>query len=122
MADSLVDYMRIEDVPKDIINDMNLVFQELFANAYQHGNKEDDSKRIEAGVCVGKGEVSLYVEDEGEGFDPSKVDFLLDPDKMYGERGRGLYLVKGLADEIEFNDKGNRVTVRKKINLTGGIH
>ncbi len=120
MAEALVEYMRGEDVPNEIISDMNLMFQELFANAFQHGNNEDAGKRIDVGISMGKGEISLYVEDEGEGFDISKIDFLLDPDRMYGERGRGLYLVKGIADEIEFNEKGNRVTVHKKLDTIGG--
>ena len=120
MAESLVDYMRAEDVPNDIISDMNLVFQELITNAFLHGNKEDPSKTIDVGISAGKGEITIYVQDEGKGYDTSEVDFLLDPDKMYGVRGRGLYLVKGIVDEIEFNKVGNRVTVHKKFTPQEG--
>ena len=66
-------------------------------------------------MSIIKGEIILRVEDEGEGYDYSKVDFLLDPGKMYGERGRGMYMVKNIVDDIEFNEVGNIVTVRKKI-------
>jgi len=119
ISESLVDYMRDGEVPNDIISDMNLVLEELFSNALLHGNKEDAGKRIDVSICLAKGEIILRVEDEGEGFEVSKVDFLLAPDQMYGERGRGFYMVKNIVDDIEFNEKGNCVTVRKKFNAMG---
>ena len=122
IGESLVDYMRTGEVPNDIISDMNLVFEELFSNAFLHGNKEDAVKHIDVSICVAKGEIILRVEDEGEGFDVSKVDFLLSPERMYGERGRGLYMIRNIVDDIEFNEKGNCVTVRKKFNIAGGAN
>ena len=120
IADSLVNYMRVGEVPNDVISDMNLVYEELISNAFQHGNREDERKRIDVGICLARGEVILRVEDEGEGFDVSKVDFLLSPGQMYGERGRGFYMVRNIVDDIDFNERGNCITVRKKYDVTGG--
>lgn len=60
--------------------------------------------------------IEITVKDEGEGFDPNQVP---DPIKNPSANlfsGRGLFLTKLNIDAIEFNDKGNVVTVTRNLS------
>jgi serine/threonine-protein kinase RsbW len=53
------------------------------------------------------------VEDEGEGFDPAHVpDPTLD-ENIEASSGRGIALMRAAMDSVEYNEKGNVVTLIK---------
>jgi len=54
------------------------------------------------------------VEDEGPGFDPATVPDPTDPGNLERIGGRGLMLIRTFMDDVEHNEKGNRITLRKK--------
>ena len=56
----------------------------------------------------------VAVEDEGQGFDPSAVPDPTADENLELPHGRGLVLMRAYMDEVSFNAKGNRVTMRKK--------
>ena len=57
--------------------------------------------------------VVFTVEDSGEGFDASSLpDPTLD-EALTMSHGRGVMLTRMIADELEFNGKGNRATIVK---------
>ena len=116
---------------------------ELLANAVYHGNFEIDSEVRNSGSFEGqkkfKAEVlekekidkfynrkviinlslstdlmlSISIEDEGIGFDWKKK--LLTPVKGFMFSGKGLVLAKAMVDDMKFNEKGNKVTIFKKL-------
>ena len=51
--------------------------------------------------------------DEGNGFNPDSVPDPTTPENLSKNCGRGLFIVKHYVDTVEFNDKGNRVTVTR---------
>jgi len=70
--------------------------------------------------CTTNGEVSITVQDEGQGFDSRLV-----PDPTVSENrlltyGRGIYLMKTLMDEVCFEQGGAVVYMRKKPNEDPG--
>ena len=96
------------------------VLRELLINAVEHGNGKVSALTVRCAVqhCC----ESLYkicVEDEGAGFDWSKIDRSL-PAGPGGTRKRGLPLVNTFADKLEFNEKGNAVTAWITINKGTG--
>ena len=60
-------------------------------------------------------EVRMQVTDEGEGFPRDIATFLLDKSQIYEPGKRGVYLVKSIMDEMIYNEKGNEVTIVKRI-------
>lgn len=56
------------------------------------------------------GEIEIRIEDSGEGFNYQHLNTQLKKSVLYS--GRGIPLIKHLADEIHFEDKGNRVCVK----------
>ncbi len=65
-------------------------------------------------------EVSYVVEDEGAGFDLSTVPDPTDPENLLKASGRGLMLIRTFMDDVTFNDAGNKITMVKRRNGTGG--
>ncbi len=97
----------------DIIRKMKLSLTELMANAICHGNGEDHSKKVYVGHMVKRKEVLVSILDEGEGFDPDSVPDPTLPENIVKDHGRGIYIVSNYVDELAYNEKGNRVLLRK---------
>ena len=99
--------------------EIELALSEALANAIVHGNHEDPDKYVYVSCrCSRDGEVSLTVQDEGEGFD---VDSIPDPttvEKRLVGAGRGIYLMRALMDEVCFEQKGTVVHLRKAVQMT----
>jgi serine/threonine-protein kinase RsbW len=94
--------------------EIELATSEALANAIVHGNQEDPDKRVYLSCrCSTDGEVSITVEDEGQGFDVDEVPDPTTPDKRLGKGGRGIYLMKALMDEVCFERRGAVVHMRK---------
>jgi len=84
---------------------------EALANAMLYGNCRDPRKRVRVEAHLTAREIMVQVTDEGRGFDPRA---LLDP-TLPGNRarsgGRGNFLIRQLMDRVEFNDRGNSITM-----------
>jgi serine/threonine-protein kinase RsbW len=100
-------------------SEMNIetALQEALANAVVHGNQENPRKLVcVACRCTTDGEVSLTVQDEGQGFN---MDAVLDPtapENRLLSHGRGIYLMKTLMDDVSFEQGGAVVYMHKASN------
>ena len=75
-------------------------------NAIIHGNGADVSKKVDiiCGTC--RGGIFVEVADEGSGFDFSQYGELPLDDATAGE---GIFMMKTLADKMDYSDGGRRV-------------
>jgi len=97
--------------------DIELALREALANAIVHGNREDPGQRVAVICrCGTNGEVSITVQDEGEGFDYDSVPDPTAPETRLRATGRGIYLMKALMDDVRFEQRGAVVHMRKKAN------
>lgn len=98
-------------------DDLSIVITELFNNAIHHGNKNDSNKSVDIDYMIIADHLIISVQDEGNGFMPDKIKNPLDPENLLAESGRGIYLVKMLMDDTQFDisDKGCKITIKKKI-------
>lgn len=53
--------------------------------------------------------IRLAVTDDGPGFAPTDVPNPCEPEGLERSCGRGLFLIRNLADSVEFNDRGNTI-------------
>ena len=89
---------------------------EAGTNAIQHGNVFAADKSVTFVFDVGQGEIGVRVDDNGSGFDSSRVANPTDPSNLLDPHGRGLYLMRELMDEVTFEtraDHGTTVRLRK---------
>lgn len=91
---------------------LRTVAAEAIANAMCYGNRNDPARQVLVAVEVQREHIVLTVTDEGDGFDPSRVrdmaDFT-DAECHEAIRGRGLFMIRRLADQMGFNERGNTI-------------
>jgi len=92
---------------------VKLALEESVLNAIKHGNKLDSTKKVIIEFSLDDEKAVLSVEDEGEGFDPDAVPDPTKEENLEAFTGRGLVLMRAYMDSVEFNDKGNKVTMTK---------
>ncbi|MBI4605580.1 MAG: ATP-binding protein [Planctomycetes bacterium] len=91
-----------------------LCLEEALHNAVRHGNKNDFKKRVRLKVFLSEREWGAIVSDEGAGFDPGKVTNPLE-EGLWGESGRGLYLIAHYMDRAEYFNRGNTVLMANRL-------
>ena len=98
-------------------DDLSIVITELFNNAIHHGNKNDPRKNVNIDYLLKADHLIISVRDQGNGFIPDNIKNPLDPENLLAESGRGIYLVKMLMDDTQFDisDSGCTITIKKKI-------
>ncbi|WP_400192773.1 ATP-binding protein [Hymenobacter sp. B81] len=104
--DNSKETFHIED---DIYGNIMVAVTEAVNNAIRHGNKFDKDKNVLLSLSVNADRVTFEVEDQGPGFD---YDNLLDPtapENLENPGGRGIFLIRHLADEVEFTNDGRKV-------------
>lgn len=100
---------------EDDVMAVELALQEAVANAIRHGCRNDPSKHLQCMVtCDESGDVMIVVRDPGSGFDHTTVANPLDPENILKPSGRGIFLINGLMDEVDFIDGGREVQMRKR--------
>jgi serine/threonine-protein kinase RsbW len=101
--------------------DIETALREALANAIVHGNQQDSRKCVYVACrCTTDGEVSITVQDEGQGFDADLVADPNTPENRLLTQGRGIYLIKSLMDEVRFEQHGAVVFMRKASNARPG--
>jgi serine/threonine-protein kinase RsbW len=87
---------------------------EAVNNAILHGNKGDISKMVTVNISADGNVLDITVTDEGEGFEYGNLPDPTDPKNIENLHGRGVFLMRRLADSIEYNTSGNEVKMRFK--------
>ncbi|MCB2380118.1 ATP-binding protein [Hymenobacter sp. BT635] len=104
--DNSKDTFHIED---DIYGNIMVAVTEAVNNAIRHGNKFDKDRNVYLSLYVDKDRVKFEVEDEGEGFDYTDLLDPTAPENLENPGGRGIFLIRHLADEVEFTKDGRNV-------------
>ncbi len=75
--------------------------------------KCDRTKKVNVTYSLDLHRAEITVTDEGPGFDPDGVPDCTAPDNLVKPRGRGITLMRGFMDIVEFGGKGNTVRLVK---------
>lgn len=84
---------------------------EAVNNAIIHGNNGDKSKCVEIRSIIEDGLLSLRITDEGPGFCLSKIPDPTKDENLEKPNGRGVFLMKNLADKIHYSKNGSVVEI-----------
>ncbi|HMU12598.1 MAG: ATP-binding protein [Bacteroidetes bacterium] len=88
-----------------------IALTEAVNNAIHHGNRLDPSKSVGLGYQVKGDKIVFVVSDEGPGFDFQHLPDPTDPQNIEKPHGRGVFLMRALADSVEFSDNGATVAM-----------
>jgi serine/threonine-protein kinase RsbW len=108
-------FAQLEEVgwqKKDIFG-LHLAFEEALVNAIKHGNGGDPEKRVRLHCYISDKQVRIIISDEGPGFDYTDLPDPTDSAHRQEPHGRGVLLMRKFMDRVEFNARGNRVTLEK---------
>jgi serine/threonine-protein kinase RsbW len=91
-----------------------VALDEAFVNAVKHGNHNDPRKLVRITAELSAKEARFTVEDEGEGFNVQEIPDPRDPSNLFKTSGRGVLLIYNIMDEVQYNERGNRLTMVKR--------
>jgi serine/threonine-protein kinase RsbW len=84
------------------------VVAEAVANAMLYGNRSDRTRQVTVEIEIFADRIVVAVADQGDGFDPAAVPPPGD-ETLDATRGRGLFMIRRLADHVAFNPQGNTI-------------
>jgi serine/threonine-protein kinase RsbW len=112
LIEEIADKYHVAD---DIFANMMTCLNEVVTNAIVHGNKLDPNKIVIVNVEVDAKRATWTVTDEGEGFDYNHLPDPTTEENLENLAGRGVFIIKHLADQCVFNTKGNEVELLFKL-------
>jgi len=98
-------FAKIVGFVRERIDDLKTAVAEACLNAMEHGNKLRPDARVVVTMKFDDGTFTVSVADEGEGL----IDLPEDPDiekkieQLQTPRGLGIFLIRHLVDQVEFN-------------------
>ena len=94
---------RLAGLDDEALHWVGVAVRESVVNAIKHGNKNDQSKRVIVEFSPvppdGADEITIRIEDQGEGFVPEEVADPLAPENILKSSGRGIFLIRNFMDE-----------------------
>jgi serine/threonine-protein kinase RsbW len=113
MVEDVCDLFNIDE---DYFGNILISITEAVNNAIYHGNKANPDKKIDIYFKAYPDHITFTIKDEGTGFnfnslpDPTSAEMIDKPD------GRGVFLMRNLADKITFEDNGSKAILEFKVN------
>lgn len=98
-------------VHEEVYGNVLIAVTEAVNNAIIHGNQSSGNLVVDVGVYDESQSFLFEVKDRGNGFDHVNLPDPTAPENIEKENGRGIYLMRHLADEVVYNDKGNEVAI-----------
>ncbi len=95
--------------PSDVVR-VGLVIGEAIGNAVEHG--AGDTVDVRYGIMQNL--LTIQINDAGKGPDPSRLAGASLPSSPWATRGRGLYILSELADEVSSEAGGLLLTLRPR--------
>ncbi len=131
---------QLKSVDETALIQVGVALREALVNAMYHGNLEVSSqlregdgrvyeeliaarrselpyrvRRVHVTARQTPAEVVYVISDEGPGFDPSALPDPTDPLRLEMVHGRGLLLIRTFMDEVTHNERGNEITMVKRL-------
>ena len=115
---SLVDVENLVDrvcsglgVHEEAYGNVLVAVTEAVNNAIQHGNELNKELFVDVAVGDKSEEFCFNIKDEGDGFNFSVLPDPTAPENLLKESGRGIFLMKNLADDVVYDGVGNSVSI-----------
>ncbi len=108
LIDSIAEQLYIRD---DLYGNISVCLVEAVSNSIQHGNRFDVTKIVLLEYNIDEGVLKFTITDEGKGFNLNAVPDPTLPENVENIKGRGIFLITHLADEIKFEEKGSKIII-----------
>jgi len=98
-------------ISDELFPNVLVALTEAANNAVLHGNQSNPVKKVRICSQVENRVLYFQIKDEGIGFDPENLPDPTDPENIEKPNGRGVFLMRRLADEVQFEEEGRVVVL-----------
>lgn len=117
MIESFIDNAKERfHLDDDIYGNIMIAVTEAVNNAIKHGNDNNKSKNVFLSLSLDDSLIKFTIKDEGKGFDYQHLPDPTSPENLEKPGGRGIFLMKHLSDEVDFEDDGRTVVLSFYVN------
>ena len=110
IVESFIDNVREKfNLNDDVYGNIMIAVTESVSNAIVHGNKGEKGKNVHLQMQMSEEQISFSIRDEGEGFNYLSLPDPTSPENLEKAGGRGIFLMRHLADEVHFREDGRCV-------------
>ncbi len=102
-------------VDTEMYGNILISLTEAVNNAIIHGNDHDEEKMVRVRLKRDDKRLVFLVSDEGGGFNFNDLPDPTAPENILKLGGRGVFLMRQLADLVIFSDEGSTVEVQFKL-------
>jgi serine/threonine-protein kinase RsbW len=102
---------------EDDLHKIGISVRECMVNAVVHGNRYNAKKKVHLKVERGADSITIWIGDEGDGFDPAEVPDPLHNDNLLKYSGRGVMLMQAFMDEFQVSARQPRGTEVKMVKI-----
>lgn len=111
--DNAKDKYQLDD---DLYGNIMIAVIESVNNAIIHGNQLIKEKFVQLSMILEENSVSFLIKDEGNGFIINDLPDPTAPENLTKTGGRGIFLMRHLADEVTFKENGQEVKLTFYLN------
>jgi serine/threonine-protein kinase RsbW len=113
VQDQIASFLKEHQFGERDIFSIKLALEEAIINAIKHGNQMDRSKKVHIRYAVEAERFTIWIADEGKGFDPTDVPDPIAVENLERPCGRGLLLMRHYMTDVAFHPPGNMVSMSK---------
>jgi anti-sigma regulatory factor (Ser/Thr protein kinase) len=125
LNDFLMNVCRSTPFTNEQVMQLRQAVMEMAQNAIEWGNKHQSDRLVNITYRIYDDRVVIIIRDQGTGFDRGNLPHAAAPDDPFSHLdvrdklglragGFGLMICKEMVDELQYNDKGNEVTLTKR--------
>jgi serine/threonine-protein kinase RsbW len=111
----LEELMERFNVSVELMGNISVSVIEAVSNAIQHGNRNDVTKIVQLKYSKQNECITFSIIDEGSGFNIELVPDPTLPENIENIKGRGLFLIRHLADKVSFACNGSEIQIHFKL-------
>lgn len=109
-VEKLIDGLcQVYNIDEEHYGNILISLTEAVNNAIVHGNRLDPNKMVHLSYEAVHNSLKFKISDEGPGFDFANLPDPTAPENIEKPHGRGVFLMKNLADSCSFLDDGRIV-------------
>ncbi len=101
------------NVSSELRQDGSNAYEQLIAQ--RKNERPYSDRKLDILVRFEPEQLTCHICDQGAGFDVMSVPDPTDPETMMRPSGRGMLLIRSFMDDVFYNDKGNQITLCKKL-------
>ncbi|WP_339925460.1 ATP-binding protein [uncultured Cyclobacterium sp.] len=117
IVESFIDNAREKfQINDDIYGNIMISVTECVNNAIVHGNKTNKNKIVRLELIFLDDQIKFIIQDDGEGFDHNHLNDPTSLENLEKSGGRGVFIMKNLCDEVEFEKEGRKITLTFYMN------